>query len=120
MSDRDDGPDPAPAEEVDDAPTVTCRQCEREWTLTYELDRLQVGNRAFEQFALDHERHTGHFPDGVTPWLADCLRCPAGECFLAERPARRWAETHARHTGHHVELGHGSADEALIVEPTTD
>lgn len=118
MSDRDDDPSALRADgDVDDAPTVSCRQCDREWTLAYELDRLRVGNQAFEQFALDHERHTGHFPDGVTPWLVACRRCPAGEQFLSERPARRWAETHARHTGHRVELDHDSGDGPEIVEP---
>ncbi|SDN03113.1 hypothetical protein SAMN04487949_3231 [Halogranum gelatinilyticum] len=95
-------------------PTVTCRRCDREWELNYELDELRAGNRAFEQFALDHLRHTGHFPDDVTPWTADCQQCPSGDQFLAERPARRWAETHARHTRHSVVVGHG--DESTLVE----
>lgn len=103
-----DGPDPdapgADANAVDELPTVACSRCDREWELGYELDELRAGNRAVEQFALDHERHTGHFPDDVRPWLVDCRRCPAGDGYLAERPARRWAETHARHTGHAVEV----------------
>ncbi len=90
-----------------DPPTVSCTRCDATWTLTYELDDLQVGNRAVEQFALDHKRHTGHFPDDITPWLARCHRCPDGEEFLAEDPARRWAEIHARHTRHTVTLTHG-------------
>ncbi|WP_459825764.1 hypothetical protein [Halorubrum luteum] len=85
-------------------PTVSCTRCGREWDLAYELDELSAGNRAVEQFAMDHERHTGHYPDGVTPWIVDCLNCPDGSRFLAERPARRFARTHARHTGHSVEL----------------
>ena len=89
---------------VEDVPTLTCSRCDREWDLTYELEDLQVGNRAVEQFALDHQRHTGHYPDGVTPWLADCQQCPEREPFLAERPAHRFAEGHARHTGHPVTL----------------
>jgi len=66
-------------------PTVACSRCDREWELTYELEEGAAGNRALEQFALDHHRHTGHYPDDVTPWLARCRRCPAGEEFLAER-----------------------------------
>lgn len=100
MSDR-------PADDRDapeSVPTVGCTRCDREWELRYELETLKAGNQALEQFALDHERHTGHFPDDVTPWVADCRRCPDREGYLAERPARRWAETHARHTGHPVEL----------------
>jgi len=100
--------DPAPAD--DGTPTVTCTRCDETWRLDYELDDLQVGNRAVEQFALDHHRHTGHFPDGVTPWLAECRHCPGAEQFLAERPARRWAETHARHTRHDVSLRHDPSD----------
>ncbi|MDQ2053987.1 MULTISPECIES: hypothetical protein [Halobellus] len=88
----------------DGVPTVSCSRCNREWDLHYELDELYAGNRAVEQFALDHERHTGHFPDDVTPWVVDCRQCPDGDRYLEERPARRWAETHARHTGHTVEL----------------
>lgn len=102
-----DGPAPDPpgnGDARDGVPTVTCSRCEREWDLDFELDELCAGNRAVEQFALDHERHTGHFPDDVTPWLVDCRQCPAGDGYLDERPARRWARTHARHTGHAVEL----------------
>lgn len=85
-------------------PTVTCSRCDRAWALDFELDELHAGNQAVEQFALDHERHTGHFPDDVTPWLVDCRRCPESDGYLAERPARRWATIHTRHTGHTVEL----------------
>ena len=88
----------------DEYPTLTCSRCDCRWTLAYELDELQVGNRAVEQFALDHERHTGHFPDDVTPWLVECQQCPDGDQYLTERPARRWATVHARHTTHTVEL----------------
>jgi len=88
----------------DGVPTVSCSRCNREWDLHYELDELYAGNRAVEQFALDHERHTGHFPDDVTPWLVDCRQCPDGDRYLEERPARRWAKTHARHTSHTVEF----------------
>jgi hypothetical protein len=90
--------------DIDDVPTVTCSRCDRSWDLDYELDDLQVGNQALEQFALDHYRHTGHYPDEVTPWVADCARCPEREAFLSGTPARRWARTHARHTRHRVEL----------------
>ncbi|ACM58893.1 hypothetical protein Hlac_3376 (plasmid) [Halorubrum lacusprofundi ATCC 49239] len=40
----------------------------------------------------------------VSPWIVRCQRCPDGEQFLSERPARRWAETHARHTRHAVRI----------------
>ncbi len=92
------------APESDGIPTVSCSRCDREWTLDHELDELHAGNRAVEQFALDHERHTGHYPDDVTPWIVRCQRCPGGERFLAERPARRWATAHVRHTEHDVRL----------------
>ena len=95
-------------------PTVTCSRCDRSWDLAYELDELQVGNRAAEQFALDHHRHTGHYPDGVSPWVADCRQCPETEQFLAERPAERFARTHARHTNHDVAL-RSPDDESTLV-----
>jgi len=85
-------------------PTVTCTRCGREWDLDIELEELYAGNRAVEQFALDHERHTGHFPDDVTPWIVVCRQCPDGDQYLEERPARRWAKVHARHTNHTVGL----------------
>jgi hypothetical protein len=103
----------------DDAgvPTVSCSRCGREWELDHELDELRAGNRAVEQFALDHERHTGHYPDGVTPWIVRCRRCPAAERFLAERPARRWAQAHARHARHAVRLdGPDGTDEVVSPE----
>jgi len=95
-------------EVIDDLPVVTCTRCDAEWDLEFELEELYAGNQAVEQFALDHMRHTGHYPDDVTPWIATCRQCPAGEAFLGERPARRWARTHARHTRHEVEVEHGS------------
>jgi hypothetical protein len=101
-------------DQFDDAPTVSCSRCDAEWNLEYELDELQVGNRALERFALDHKRHTGHFPDDVSPWIAACRRCPDGEEFLSERPARRWAETHARHTRHEVTLRHAEAEPTVV------
>lgn len=104
---RDDDFDTRPPnEDVDDAPSVSCTTCDHEWTLEYELDEMQLGNQSFEQFALDHMRHTGHFPDDVRPWVADCRQCREGEQFLSESPARRWAKTHARHTRHSVFLRH--------------
>ncbi|MFB6097150.1 MAG: hypothetical protein ABEJ74_07160 [Haloferacaceae archaeon] len=102
---------------LDRTPVITCSRCGDEWDLRYELDEMQVGNRAVEQFALDHQRHTGHFPDEVTPWVADCQQCPDGEQFLSERPARRWAETHARHTRHSVDVQHDTQEESITVEP---
>ncbi|CCC40642.1 hypothetical protein [Haloquadratum walsbyi] len=89
---------------VDETPTITCSRCNREWTLHYELEELYAGNRAVEQFALDHERHTGHFPDEITPWIVSCQQCPDSDRYLEERPARRWAKTHVRHTDHTVEI----------------
>ena len=105
MSDQFDGGGLTP-DDIDDTPNVTCSQCDDEWNLGYELDTLRVGNRALERFALDHKRHAGHFPDDVRPWIVECLQCQDGDEFLAERPARRWAETHARHMSHEVSLKH--------------
>ena len=116
MSDRTDDGDSIAENGVDNKPTIACSRCDREWDLDYELDELHAGNGAIEQFALDHRQHTGHFPDDVTPWLAECRRCPGHEAFLAERPARRWAETHARHTRHDVVLQHASIDGTTTVE----
>lgn len=118
MSDQPDGDaETRSPDEVDDMPTLSCSRCDREWALDYELDTLQAGNQAVEQFALDHRRHTGHYPDAVTPWLASCRRCPAEEAFLAERPARRWARTHARHTDHRVSIEHGEAVAETVDAP---
>lgn len=103
-----------PPDDLDEVPTVSCSRCDRQWNLAYELDELRAGNRAVEQFALDHERHTGHYPDDVTPWIVTCKRCPDGEQFLSERPARRWATTHARHTGHDVDLRAPDGNEIVI------
>jgi len=114
VSDQFDG---TAVDDVDDTPTIACSRCDAEWDLGYELDTLRVGNRAVERFALDHKRHAGHFPDEVSPWTVDCERCSDGDAFLAERPARRWAETHARHTGHEVTLGHAGEPETTIEAP---
>lgn len=118
-SDLDDQPDPDDRldPEIDDLPTVTCSRCDREWDLGHELDELQVGNQALEQFALDHERHTGHFPDGVETFRADCRECPEVVQRLSEDAARRWAETHARHTRHSVDV-RGAVDGSERVEPS--
>jgi len=102
------GPD-----EPHNSPTVTCRRCGREWNLTEELSA--VGNQAFEQFALDHKRHTGHFPDGVETWRAVCRHCPERAERLEEGAARRWAQTHARHTAHDVTL-HDTDGETTLIE----
>ena len=104
----------APDDTLENPPTVSCARCDRTWELAYELDELQVGNRSIEQFALDHRRHTGHFPDEIQPWLVDCGQCPAEETFLSETPARRWAQTHSRHTTHAVELSHHSIETEQI------
>jgi hypothetical protein len=95
-------------------PTISCSRCDRSWDLAAELDR--VGNQAFEQFALDHHRHTGHFPDDVHPWQAVCQRCPDAERRLRETPARRWAETHARHTRHTVLLRDPDGDTVAEIQ----
>jgi len=113
VSDEPSDADPGDAPS-DGVPTLTCSRCDRRWELTYELDVLQVGNRAVEQFALDHHRHTGHYPDGVTPWVADCRQCPETEQFLAERPAERFARTHVRHTGHAVDLRPPDGDDRMV------
>lgn len=119
--DSEDRPDTAsPPTDVDDAPTVSCSRCDREWSLSFELDELQVGNQAVEQFALDHMRHTGHFPDDVRPWVTTCRQCPDGEEFLSEQSAHRWAETHARHTRHAVEIRHSPDEEPVIVGVDVD
>ena len=102
-ADTADGPASLP-DDIDDTPTVTCSRCDRSWDLEYELEDLQVGNRALERFALDHRRHTGHYPDDVTPWVVSCRNCPDEERFLSEEPARRWAQTHVRHTRHCVAI----------------
>ncbi|USZ68081.1 hypothetical protein NGM10_15280 [Halorussus salilacus] len=115
MTDRDDAGFSPAESEIDDTPTVTCSRCDREWDLGYELDDLGVGNQAVEQFALDHQRHTGHFPDGIATWRATCRNCPEAVERLSEDAARRWAETHARHTRHSVELRHATDEETAIV-----
>jgi hypothetical protein len=112
MDETEDGSDSLASlpDDIDDTPTVTCTRCDRSWDLTFELDELQVGNRALERFALDHRRHTGHYPDAVTPWVVSCRQCPDEERFLSEQPARRWARTHTRHTRHTVELESPTAE----------
>ena len=113
----DDDPAPEPTDAIDDTPTITCSRCGRAWDLRYELDEMQVGNQAVEQFALDHHRHTGHFPDDVTPWIVECRVCPDGDQFLSEQPARRWAETHARHTRHTVAVETPFEEDTELVAP---
>jgi hypothetical protein len=114
--DRGDGPRGEPSEEPgpDATPQVRCSRCGDTWELGYELDDLQVGNRALERFALDHRRHTGHFPDDVTPWLVDCRQCPDEDAFLSAEPACRWAETHARHTRHEVRVEPPEGEPELV------
>lgn len=124
MAPAEDGAD-NPERKAERVPTVTCTACEHEWELHYELEELKVGNRALQQFALDHHRHTGHYPDNVTPWVVSCDQCPATDQYLEERPARRFATTHARHTRHTVSLlDPDTGDEAEITPdsatPTTD
>ena len=111
--------DDASSDDDREVPTVSCERCGREWDLDRETDALDPGAHAIEQFALDHERHTGHYPDDVAPWTVRCRRCPDGERFLSERPARRWARTHARHTRHAVRLDPPTGD-AEVVSPDTD
>lgn len=117
MTDPDDGFPTTPDDgAVDDPPTVSCSRCGDEWTLKYELDDLRIGNQAVEKFALDHHQHTGHYPDDVSPWVADCRRCPETAALLAEEGARRWAEAHARHTRHTVEIRHTSLKSPVTVD----
>lgn len=101
----------------DEAPTVTCRRCDQTWDLAREFEDLGVGNHALEQFALDHKRHTGHFPDEIRTWRAKCRNCPEEAERLAADAANRWAETHARHTRHEVEVRHARDDETTVVGP---
>ncbi len=115
-SDLNPDTDRSPADaEINDTPTVSCARCDREWDLGYELDDLGVGNQAVEQFALDHQRHTGHFPDGIATWRAACRNCPETVERLSKTAVRRWAETHARHTRHSIELRHATDDETTVV-----
>lgn len=95
-------------------PTIACSRCDREYDLAYELEELQVGNQAVEKFALDHRRHTGHFPDGVSTWEADCRQCPETVARLDEDAAVRWARTHARHTRHSVEVSHADVEPRIV------
>lgn len=120
MSDHhdDSGPsDDNPASTDDfDAPTISCQRCDREWDLSTEFEKLGVGNHAVEQFALDHQRHTGHFPDGIATWRAICRNCPEEAERLSNDGVTRWAETHVRHTRHAVEIHHARSDETTLVE----
>jgi hypothetical protein len=109
--------DVPPAEAVDDTPTIACTRCDSEWDLSYELDELHTGNQAVEQFALDHKRHTGHYPDGVATWRAACRQCVESTEHLSADAARRWAKIHARHTRHSVDLRHATDDESSRIEP---
>lgn len=102
------------ADARENSPTIACRRCDREWDLSAELST--VGNQAFEQFALDHKRHTGHFPDGIETWRVECRHCPEGAERLEESAARRWARTHVRHTTHDVRLRHADGTESVIEE----
>ena len=119
-TDPEETPDAPPERdgEINDTPTITCERCDREWDASYELDELGVGNQALEQFALDHKRHTGHFPDGVETWRAVCRRCPEAAERLSESGAYRWGKTHARHTRHEVEIRHATDDETTILDGT--
>lgn len=110
---RDDALGP----EIDDTPTITCERCDRSWDLEYELTELAVGNQAVQQFALDHHRHTGHYPDGIATWRASCRQCPETVERLEESAARRWAETHARHTHHSVAIEHGKDEQTVVTAP---
>jgi hypothetical protein len=123
-SDVPDSDDDRPAAEltrevdaaIDDTPTISCSRCNREWDLSYELDELRLGNQAVEQFALDHMQHTGHFPDDVSTWQADCRRCPEQVERLSERGVRRWARTHARHTRHDVDIISPTEEHSALIE----
>lgn len=43
------------------------------------LEWEATADGAVEQFALDHKRHTGHFPDDLIPRLVECQQYPDGE-----------------------------------------
>lgn len=102
------------SESAANVPTVSCSRCGETWTLSHELDELGLGNGALEAFAIDHREHTGHYPDDVRPWVADCRHCPDGVERIDETAARRWATSHARHTGHGVDLdGDGSTERVM-------
>ncbi|MHB9285884.1 hypothetical protein ACKVMT_02455 [Halobacteriales archaeon Cl-PHB] len=116
VPDEHDSPSDGPGDPPDDVPVVSCTRCGREWDLSYELEDMMVGNQAVEQFALDHHRHTGHYPDDLSTWLASCRHCPESVERLSEDGARRWAETHARHTSHDVDLDHASLNEPERIE----
>ena len=107
---------PSDPDDIEDAPRINCERCGREWVLEYELDEMSVGNLAIEQFALDHQRHTGHFPDGISTWRARCRNCPEDVQRLEESSAHRWAETHARHTRHTVAVTHADAEDVTLVD----
>ncbi|MFC7072962.1 hypothetical protein ACFQJ7_13185 [Halovenus rubra] len=116
-------PDGSPLEtdlpdEAKPAPTVSCSVCDEEWELSYELTELHAGNRAIEQFALDHCRHTGHYPDDIAPWTVSCEDCQAEERYLEQRPAKRFGKTHVRHTGHSVSVD-SPTQETHQIEPST-
>lgn len=115
MPDHTDDPTPT-GDGFEDAPTITCQRCDRSWDLSQEFEELGVGNHAVEQFALDHKRHTGHFPDGVETWRAACRNCPEAAERLSKDAATRWSETHARHTRHRVELHHARSDETTVID----
>ncbi|WP_158056381.1 hypothetical protein [Halorussus halophilus] len=119
MSDSFDGVDDPTEPEDFDAPTVTCTRCDCEWDLSKEFEELGVGNHAVEQFALDHNRHTGHFPDDITTWRAACRHCPEEVERLAQDAVTRWAETHARHTRHSIEIRHARSDEVTVVDSSS-
>ncbi|WP_115863320.1 hypothetical protein [Halorussus litoreus] len=112
MSDHDSTAD----DDFGAAPTITCERCDREWDLAEEVADLGVGNHAVEQFALDHRRHTGHFPDEVATWRAQCRNCPEEAERLARDAAIRWAETHVRHTRHEVALHDARDDGTTVVD----
>jgi hypothetical protein len=124
---EDTGPERQSPKGADPAPTISCSTCGETWDLSFELDELHAGNRALEQFALDHFRHTGHYPDNVAPWTASCQQCPAEERYLERRPAQRFGETHARHARHSVvvespskDTHHIDPDSVTTVEPSSD
>ncbi len=120
MTDEHDDELTPSGRDIDDTPTIRCSRCDDSWSLDYELDEMQMGNQAVERFALDHHRHTGHFPDDVTPWVVDCRQCPDSDQFLSETPARRWAETHVRHTRHTVTVAVPDADSPDVIAPSEE
>ncbi|MFB6188540.1 MAG: hypothetical protein ABEI57_01530 [Halapricum sp.] len=62
------------------------------------------------------QRHTGHFPDGISTWQVTCQQCPEQIQRLEDIAARRWTKTRARHTRHTVAIEHADAAETTVID----